>query len=347
MNTSAHMQPQNGYQGNKVIDLQYPQAGQTRPRIVFDGGNRFIKWLDEANKLRCIPSCVKELTEYQWKRLKYDPQSVFIEIDGRRFVIGKLAQELGGEPTFQKSKCELAEILVLVAIKPNPSFNNYVRVERLAIALPNSLNDDDVAAVRRIANHPLTREFVRNGHEITYTVCHVEPIDETYPAFLYAQKQGFYQFPTAKNAVWDIGGGTSIARIYTPNGTLIHDAEVILPGTKQLAQQIASELKEVYNLDYSPGLPEIMDAIERRDYLYGIDSLDFWEIYDRSTSSWVEAARSEIRSKWTSHMPQLGHVLVIGGSAELARPICEATGDRFFIPEQPQFFNLIAMAHMD
>jgi hypothetical protein len=346
VNTNAYLQPQNGYQRNGSVDLLCPQTEQTRPRIVFDGGNRFIKWLDPDNKLRCIPSCVKELSQSQWKRLKYDYQSVFLEVDGKRFVIGKLAQELGGEPTFQKDKCELAEILVLVAMKPSSGFN-HLRVEKLCIALPNSLNSDDVAAVRRIANHPLTREFVRNGHEISYTVADVEPIDETYPAFLYAQKQGFYQFPEAKNAVWDIGGGTSIARLYTPNGTLIHEAEVILPGTKQLAQQIAAELKEAYNLDYSPGLPEIMDAIERQDYLYGIDSLDFWEIYDHSASHWVEAARSEIRSKWDSHTPQLGHVLVVGGSAELARPICEATGDRFFIPDQPQFFNIIAMAHMD
>ncbi|BAY78374.1 hypothetical protein NIES25_48480 [Nostoc linckia NIES-25] len=339
MNANAHLQPQNGL-------APYPQNGQTRARVVFDGGNRFIKWIDTDNKVRCIPSCLKELTEYQWKRLKYDCQTVTLELGAKRYVIGRLAQELSGEPTFQKDKCELAEILVLVAIKPNPGFN-HVRIERLAIALPNSLNDDDVAAVQRIANRPLTREFVRNGDEITYTVNHVEPIDETYPAFLYAQKQGFYEFPEAKNAVWDIGGGTSIARIYTPNGTMIHDAEVILPGTKQLAQQIATELKEAYNLDYSPSLSDIMDAIERGDYLYGIDSLDFWEIYDRCASQWVEAARSEIRSKWATHMPQLGHVLVVGGSAQLARPICESTGDRFFIPDRPQFFNLIAMAHMD
>jgi hypothetical protein len=68
----------------------------------------------------------------------------------------------------------------------------------------------------------------------------VEPLDETLPAFLYAQSQGFFSFPDVKNAIWDIGGGTSIARIYLPNGTLIHDAEVILPGTKALAQQGSS-----------------------------------------------------------------------------------------------------------
>jgi hypothetical protein len=55
---------------------------------------------------------------------------------------------LGGEPTFQKDKCELTEILALVAIEPNPGLSN-VHIAKLAIALPNSLNDDDAAAVKR------------------------------------------------------------------------------------------------------------------------------------------------------------------------------------------------------
>ncbi|MUH00637.1 StbA family protein [Scytonema sp. UIC 10036] len=344
--TNVFLKPSHGYDYSPAHAHLYPQIGQVRTRIVFDGGNRFVKWVDPHNQVQCIPSCVKEVTEYQWRRLKPDHQTVLVELEGKRYVIGKLAQELGGEPTFQKDKCELAEILVLAVIEPNPGFD-HVRIEQLAIALPNTLNDEDVAAVSRIANHPLTKEFTRNGQAITYTVGEVVPIDETYPAFVYAQQQGFYQFPDAKNAVWDIGGGTAIARLYTANGSMIQTAEVILPGTKHLAQQIAAELKEVFNLDYSPSLVDIMDAIQRHDYLYGIDKLDFWAIYDRCASQWVESARAEIRSKWVDHLAQLGHVLVVGGSASLAQPICEATGDRFFIPDNPQLFNIIAMAHME
>ncbi|MEJ6485704.1 StbA family protein, partial [Nostoc punctiforme UO1] len=97
-----------------------PQHGQIRPRVVFDGGNRFVKWIDPKNAVQCLLSVVKEVSEYQWKRLKPDDQSVLIEIDGKRFVIGRLAQELGGEPTFQTDKCQLASILALSAIQPNP-----------------------------------------------------------------------------------------------------------------------------------------------------------------------------------------------------------------------------------
>jgi len=216
----------------------------------------------------------------------------------------------------------------------------------MAIALPNSLNDEDVAAVKRLENYPLTKEFKRNNQDICYTVATVEPLDETLPAFLYAQSQGFFSFPDVKNAVWDIGGGTAIARIYLSNGTLIHDAEVILPGTKALAQQVAVEMKEVFNLDFSPNLADIMDAIQKGDYIYGTDRLNFSSIYQNACEKWVEAARAEIRSKWTQHLPQLGEVLVVGGSANLAAPICEASGDRFRIAPEPQLFNIVAMAHL-
>lgn len=344
--SNAYLKPYNGYDYSSSIGYPYPQNGQVRSRVVFDGGNRFIKWIDPNNRVQCIPSCVKEVTEYQWKRIKPDNQTVLVFVEDKRYVIGKLAVELGGQPTFQGDKCQLAEILALAAIEPNPGAN-LVRIESMAIALPNSLDAQDVAALQRIANHPLTKEITRNGQSITYTVSEVVPIDETYPAFLYAQQQGFFQFPDAKNAVWDIGGGTAIARIYTPNGSMIEDGEVILPGTKHLAQQIAVELKQTYGLDYSPNLTEIMDAVERHDYLYGTDKLDFWGTYDRCTSQWVESARAAIRSSWVDHLAQLGHVMVVGGSAELARPICEATGDRFFIPENPQLFNIIAMSHME
>jgi hypothetical protein len=341
---TEQIEPLSGYIYPSTHVQTYPRPAQVRPCVAFDGGNRFIKWVDPNNQVRIIPSCLKEVTEYQWKRLRPDDASVLIEVDGKRYIIGKLAQDLGGEPTFQRNKCELASILALVAIEPNEG-DSYVHISKFALALPDSFKQDDVAAVKRLENYPLAKEFKRNKVEISYTIYEVEPLDETLPAFNYAKSQGFFSFPEHKNAVWDIGGGTSIARIYLPNGTLVQDGEVILPGTKSLAQQVAVEMKEEFGLDYSPSLTDIMDAIALGDCIYGTDRHDFREIYRRACASWVEAARAEIRSKWTTHLPQLGEVLVVGGSAQLAAPICSVSGDRFKIAPEPQFFNIVAMAH--
>ena len=105
-------------------------------------------------------------------------------------------------------------------------------------------------------------------------------------------------------------------------------------------------MKEVFNLDFSPNLADIMDAIQKSDCIYGTDRLDFFGIYQNACEKWVEAARAEIRSKWTQHLPQLGEVLVVGGSANLAAPICYSSGDRFRIAPEPQLFNIVAMAQI-
>ncbi|HEY9650540.1 MAG TPA: StbA family protein, partial [Coleofasciculaceae cyanobacterium] len=169
MKIQEHQQTLNEQAYPSGYGYMYPQNSQIRSCVVFDGGNRFIKWIDPSNQVRIIPSCIKEVSEYQWKRLRPDPETVFLEIDKKRYIVGKLAQNLGGEPTFQKDKCELAEILALVAIEPNPGSSN-VHISKFAIALPNSLNDDDVAAVKRLENYPLTKEFKRNGQHICYTI---------------------------------------------------------------------------------------------------------------------------------------------------------------------------------
>jgi hypothetical protein len=90
---------------NPSLDRQsYPQMSQLRPCVAFDGGNRFIKWVDPKNEVQIIPSCIKEVTQTEWKRIKPDPQTVLIEVDDKRYVIGRQAQELDGEPVFQHNK---------------------------------------------------------------------------------------------------------------------------------------------------------------------------------------------------------------------------------------------------
>jgi hypothetical protein len=345
MKTQEQLETQSGFTYPSTHVQSYPQTSQVRPCVAFDGGNRFIKWVDPENEVQMIPSCIKEVSETQWKRIKPDPQTVLIEVDGKRYIVGRQAQELDGEPVFQHNKCELAEMIALVGIEPNPGFD-YVHIAKLAIALPNDTNEADVEALRKLENYPNAREFKRNGKHICYTIAHVEPLNETEPAFLYAQQQEMFAFPDNHNAVWDIGGGTSIARIYLPSGTLVQDAEILLPGTKELAQQVATEMQAMFGLSYSPALADVMDAIGRGDCLYGTAKLDFSTIYQDVCSKWVESARAEIRSKWAKYLPNLGEVLIVGGSANLAAPICQASGDRFWIAPEPQLFNIIAMAHI-
>jgi hypothetical protein len=341
--TIKNLETQNGHNHSLTTLQTYPQSAHIRKCVAFDGGNRFIKWVDPSNQVKMIPSCIKEISLTQWKRLNPDPLTVAVEMDGKRYLIGRQAQELQGEPVFNRNKCELAEIIALAAIEPNPDAD-YVHIANFAIALPSDTNDSDIEAVKRLENFPNAREFKRNGRHICYSIANVLPLNETEPAFLYARQHGMFAYPDNPNAVWDIGGGTSIARIYLPSGTMIQDAEIILPGTKELAQQVASEMQAIFGLSYSPALADIMDAIARADFLYSTAKLDFSVIYKDVCAKWVESARAEIRSKWSKYLPNLGEVMVVGGSADLASPICQASGDRFWIAPQPQMFNILAMA---
>jgi len=164
MKTEEHLETLNGYSSPLVHVQSYPQMSQLRPCVAFDGGNRFIKWVDPKNEVQIIPSCIKEVTQTQWKRIKPDPQTVLIEVDDKRYVIGRQAQELDGEPVFQHNKCELAEIIALVGIEPNPGLD-YVHISKFAIALPSDTNDSDVEALRRLESYPNARRIYPAGRD--------------------------------------------------------------------------------------------------------------------------------------------------------------------------------------
>ena len=78
--------------------------------------------------------------------------------------LGGQAQELDGEPVFQHNKCELAEIIALVGIEPNPGLD-YVHIAKFAIALPSDTNDSDVEALRRLENYPNARRIYPAGRD--------------------------------------------------------------------------------------------------------------------------------------------------------------------------------------
>jgi hypothetical protein len=113
---TEQLETQRGYTYPSAHGKTYPQTSQVRSCVAFDGGNRFIKWVDPFNEVRVIPSCIKpscikEVSFTQWKRIKPDPQTIRIEAEGKRYIIRRQAQELDGEPVFQRNKCELAEII--------------------------------------------------------------------------------------------------------------------------------------------------------------------------------------------------------------------------------------------
>lgn len=302
-----------------------------RKRLPFDGGNRFLKWIDPKGKARIIPSCIKELED--WEDAQPDDRSVLIEIEGERYVIGQVAQDLGGQPVFEQDKCELAWLLALAAIEPNPGCST-VLIEQMLVALPDSRKKDAVAHIREIEG---TRDFYRNGIGIVATVREVVPVDETEPAYRYAVARQMFKHPKRINGILDLGGGTGIGRLYSPNGTMIRSADMILPGTFQLASKIAVALTP--QLGYSPNLRSIMDGIADDTFELGTTGTNYHQIFLKCRDSWIGDIRARLKTAWVQQLNDLAEVLIIGGSAGLAQPLSEVTKGRFKVATHPQVSN--------
>jgi hypothetical protein len=305
-----------------------------RPTIAADCGNRTIQWVNPAGQVCQIPSYLKPI-DTSWEDVEPDSNSIICEFEGETFVIGQLAKDLGGSATFQGDKIALARRLVLSALEPNPG-SNAVRVERLLIALPNSRND--VSLLKAIEG---TYEFTRNGQAIVATVRNVEPIDETRAAYRYAVTHGLFLSQKQINGVLDLGGGTSIARLYTTSGSLIREADIILPGTADLARRIAARIAR--DLPASPDLTLILDGIEAGDCQLGTTGYCFASAFESAREEWLADIRAEIKTRWGQWLPSLGEVLIIGGSAPIAAPLSEATKGRFKIAPNSQTISIVGM----
>lgn len=259
-----------------IASEQAANSPLIRPTVCFDGGNRSIQWLDPAGNIRQIPSYLKPI-DPTWEEVEPDANSIVIEFEGETFAIGQVAKDMGGLPTFAGDKVELARRLVLAALEPNPG-NDALRIERLLIALPNSRNAS-TALLKAIEG---TYEYTRNGQAIVATVRKVEPIDETRAAYAHAMQHGLFLSRKQVNGVLDLGGGTSIARLYSVSGSLMREADVILPGTFDLARRIAARIAR--DLPASADLSLIMDGIERGDFEVGTTGYSFSAAFESAST---------------------------------------------------------------
>jgi hypothetical protein len=307
-----------------------------RPLIVFDGGNRTLQWIDPWGEIHTIPSFIKVI-DPSWEDVEPDDRSIIIESEGETFVVGQLAKEMKGIPVFQDDKVKLASRLVLIALQPNQNLNT-LHVERLLMALPNARNQEDVSYLKAIEG---TRTFIRNGQVITANISRIEPIDETKAAYTYAMQQGLYMSKRNPNGVLDLGGGTSILRLYSVSGALMREADLILPGTYDLARRIAARITR--DLPISPDLSLIMDGIEAGNYEIGTTGYCFQAAFESARHEWLNEIRGQIRTRWTQWLATLGEVIIIGGSAPLATPLEKATRGRFKIIPNPQSISIRGM----
>jgi hypothetical protein len=308
-----------------------PYQATVRPQLAVDPGNRFTKWID-GSVIQSIPSYVKVLED--WEEGGSDSHSYEIEFSGKRYLVGRLAQLMGGRPAFEDGKAELAHLLILPAL----ASDSPQRIERLVIPTPDSRNQ---AAIAKLKELETTIEFTINGHECLTTIRSVSAVDECRGAYQLAICKELFRYPKNPNGVLDIGGGTAIARLFNPGGGLLRDADIVLPGTAYLAQRLAAAILPKVGNTADAGM--IMDAIASGNYRYGSTDIDFTREFVAVRDTWVSDIKAKLKANWAKYLPSLGELLIIGGSASLLEPMCAASKGRFKIAPKPQYFNLFGL----
>jgi hypothetical protein len=281
-----------------------------------------------------------------WDTLLADQNSVIINyLQGNNphlikqsWAVGNIAQDLGGNPTFESEKAFLAPKLVLAMIEG--AGVQQVTIERLVCALPNELQEDKVDAI--VNGLTGTHDIRRNGEELRVEIQQVEVQPETLGAFKWMLSKKLFQYARI-NGILDLGGKTGIGQLYTKNGSLIRESRIIVGGTYQLAQLVAQHPKLIRQ-DTTPELSLIMDAIAEGSMSYGTTGISFADRFPQYVSQWLEDIRNKLKLSWAKWLPELGEVIIVGGSATLAKPLVDQTGGRFkIVKEVPQFCNVLGM----
>ncbi len=313
-------------------------------QLAIDIGNRVIKSCNSNGYIKTMPSWYRDLEE--WDSLLPDNNSVVIhylqgdnhDLVKHAWVVGNMAQDLGGSPTFESEKAFLAAKLALAMIEGGESVPHVV-VERLVCALPNELQTEKVEAiVKALAGG---HKIKRNGEGMKIDIMSVEVQPETLGAYKWVLSQKLFQYARI-NGILDLGGKTGIGQLYTKNGTLIRESRIIVGGTYQLAQLVAQHPKLI-RLDTSPRLSLIMDAIADESLTYGTTGVSFADKFPQYVLQWLEEIRNKLKIGWVKWLPELGEVVMVGGSAALAKPLVEQTAGRFKVATQPQFCSVMGM----
>ena len=240
-----------------------------RNEILVNPGNRYLEYVSADGQMIRLPNVIREF-DPSWEDVP-SPSSdtAIIEREGRIYAIGQAAKTMHGRLAFDKGKLSMMFDSIFAALEPSYG-QSILRVENLEIAVPDTRNQDAIAESKKLQG---TFEYTRNGQALITTIARVTLIEEATAAYNYGTKNGLYQWSDAINGVIDFGGSTSSGRLYSPDGLMLREASITLPGTNALAQSIQARLLK--ETAVSADLSAIMDGIESGSYQIGRNGATF------------------------------------------------------------------------
>ena len=291
-----------------------------RTEILVNPGNRYIEYVSVNGQMVRLPNVIRDF-DASWEDVPSpSTDTAIIERDGRIYAIGQAAKTMHGKAAFDKGKLSMMFDSIFAALEPAYG-QSILRVENLKIAVPDTRSEEAKAESQKLQG---TFEYTRNGQALITTIARVTLIEEATAAYNYGTKNGLYQWSDAINGVIDFGGGTSSGRLYSPDGLMLGEASITLPGTNQLAQSIQARLLK--ETAVSADLSAVMDGIESGSYRIGRNGATFVSHFASARDLWLDDIRSKASAQWSQYLNDLGEVLLVGGSASLAVDLEERSG---------------------
>jgi hypothetical protein len=308
-----------------------------RDEVLVNPGNRYLEHVSASGQMIRLPNVIRDF-DPSWEDVPAPSRdTVIIEREGRIYAIGTAAKLMHGKAAFDKGKLGMMFDSIFAALEPVPG-QSILRVENLKIAVPDTRNNEAITESKKLEG---TFEYSRNGHAVITTVAKVTLTEEATAAYRYGTQNGLYQWDDAINGVIDFGGGTSSGRLYSPDGLMLREAAVILPGTNALAQAIQARLLK--ETGTSADIGAIMDGIENGSYQIGRNGASFVTHFASCRDLWLDDIRSKASAQWSPYLNDLGEVLLVGGSACLAESLEQRTKGRFKVAVQPQDVTILGM----
>lgn len=304
-------------------------------RVSFDLGNR-VNALTDGDKMINFPSYSDRLSSRQDLDFTQPDfksgRSFRVDIGAQSFKVGAIAGLLTAKPTFSGDKWSKAREFLFAGLAALGIEKN-THIKELRCSVPDDQDLSQCTPFELLANQ--AHQFKVNGKEYTIRIDAVRIAAEGKFAWLRAIKEGLLRYPQYLNGVLDLGGGTAIARLIAPDGTIARDFEKVLQGgTSELAAQIAAEIGMV-------GVEgQIMDAIA--DGSFSVHAINFKVAYDALLPAWVDGIRAEMNKAWRPIQNQYAQILIVGGSAPIFAPFV-AENQRYVVAPNPQFYALEAM----
>lgn len=257
--------------------------------------------------------------------------SPVIQCGSDAWIIGDLAMQRQGLFNFESAnKLHQAKNYLFAAIPESGV------VDRVLICVP----DADAAANDVLQELLGQHRYKRNGQIVEIDIKSIEPVDETMGAYLRCIQpdgngESLFHFPSRRNAVITVGGGTVNGFLYDGAGNVIHRWVSPL-GTRVIASSIAANIQAIGDLATTPLISDVMASIAAGHTHF--EGVDCQQILADHKQSFCEEFQKLLIANWKQQ--KIEQICVCGGGAYLLDQYIDDRPQKFFRPDHPQTFAI-------